>query len=496
MRFCPQCGAALVAGAKFCVECGARLTPAAVSIPAQTPPAAGSRPRFTSAFIAVMAGMLVVGLAAAALILRNLPERERAIAQVAEPGGGGNSGMPPNHPAIKIPKTAVDFINDLDRRAHAKPNDLTLWTRLGDVTSRAAMFDPAYYNRALAAYGHVLKLDPDNPAALRGVGNINYDLHNYDQAIAAYEHYLKQKPADADVLTDLGTMYLSSGNPDQAVLQYKKALLADPKFFQAYYNLGVAYGEENQGAQARASLEHALKLAPDDRTRGEVRQMLASLSGSGSGAASAIEPAPAATFQGAVEQMVRALPIAGRKVTSVQWPANDHAKVALQDFPMDSMPPFARAKFLTDLNSAVRDEMGAYHVAGPIAVDLVDAGTGNVMQRVTINAAGASAASAAPPSAMNPPSGGDFHGAVDQMMRELPVAGSKVQALRWSAPTKATVLMDNFPMDSMPPFIRAKFLDHVKAGLENAKRTHNVSATVELDIADAASGRVMESVSQ
>ena len=194
--------------------------------------------------------------------------------------------------------------------------------------------------------------------------------------------------------------------------------------------------------------------------------------------------------------MVRALPIAGQKVTSVQWPSNDHARVMLQDFPMDSMPPFARVKFLDDLKSAVRAEMDAYHIAGPVAVDLVDTGNGQMMESVTIVSAAPPAGSAAPASATNPVSDGDFHGAVDQMMRGLPVAGSRVQALRWSAPLKATVLMDNFPMESMPPFMRAKFLDHIKAGLQNAKRTHNVSATVELDIADAASGRVMESVSQ
>src|SRR5581483_7231575 len=31
MRFCPQCGASLMPGAKFCVECGASLTSAAPS---------------------------------------------------------------------------------------------------------------------------------------------------------------------------------------------------------------------------------------------------------------------------------------------------------------------------------------------------------------------------------------------------------------------------------------------------------------------------------
>ncbi len=492
MRFCPQCGAQLIAAAKFCVECGERVTPVAAT-----------RPRFTTAFIAVIAGLAIAGLVAAALILRNLPAHERAKAEVAEAGAMGDAGMPPNHPPIKIPQKAVDFINDLERRANAKPSDLVLWDQLGDVTSRAALFDPAYYRRALAAYGHVLKLDPDNPAALRGVGNINYDLHHYDEAIAAYEHYLKQKPGDSEVLTDLGTMYLSSGNPDQAVLQYKQALLANPKFFQAYYNLGVAYGEENQGAQARASFERALELAPDDKTRGEIKQMMASLAASGSGPASDLEPVAAATtFQGSVEQMIRALPIAGSKVTSVEWPRNDHARVMFQDFPMDSMPPFARAKVLANVRSVLTANMLQYRVGGPVTADLVDAASGKVMDSVTvivaIHSGGApGAVEAAPPAvAASAAAPADFHGAVDRMMRGLPIAGPKVAALKWSAPTRATVLMDNFPMDSMPPFMRAKFVDHVKAGLEDAKRAHQVSTTVQLDIADAASGRVMESVSE
>jgi hypothetical protein len=174
----------------------------------------------------------------------------------------------------------------------------------------------------------------------------------------------------------------------------------------------------------------------------------------------------------------------------------------LQDFPMASMPPFARAKFLANLRSVLIASMQQYRVGGPVTADLVDAPSGKAMDSVTVivavHGSGAPSAARAAPSdattgAATP---ADFHGAVDQMMRGLPVAGPKVEALKWSAPTRATVLMDNFPMDSMPPFIRAKFLGDIKAGLEGAKRAHNVSSTVQLDIADAASGRVMDSVSE
>ncbi|MBF6567941.1 MAG: tetratricopeptide repeat protein [Candidatus Binataceae bacterium] len=510
MKFCPQCGAQILPAARFCVECGQSFSSATLA--AQDPAAHNQAPapRFTPAFAAAIVVLLVAGSIAAALILRNVPQQQRAQAQLAQQSGGSAAnGTPGNPAAIKLPKTAVDFINKLDQRAQANPKDLALWDRLGEVSSRAALFDPSYYHRGLDAYAHVLKIAPDDPAALRGVGNINYDLHNYDQAAAAYEHYLKLKPNDPDVHTDLGTMYLSSGNPDQAIVQYKQAVQVNPKFFQAYYNLGIAYSQENQAANARINFEQALALAPDDQSRNEIKQMLAQNGGApganGGKTAPASSP-PATTFAAAVEQAVRNLPIAGDKVASVQWPSSTHARIAMQNFPMNAMPPFARDKFLSDLKSGVRNAMGQYHVGGPVQIDLTDAGSGAAMQAVTIDSAGTSAppsaatvSSGAAPSvdsAAAAPASDSFQGAVDQMMRSLPIAGSKVQSVKWSSPRKVTVLMDDFPMDGMPPFVRGKFVDHIKAGLQNAKIAHNVAGTVQLDIADAASGRVMETVTQ
>jgi len=82
------------------------------------------------------------------------------------------------------------------------------------------------------------------------------------------------------------------------------------------------------------------------------------------------------------------------------------------------------------------------------------------------------------------------------MMRHLPVAGPKVTAVQWPTTMRAKVMMDNFPMDAMPPFARDKFIGDIKSGLMNAKSAHQVAGTVTVDIADAGSGRVMESISQ
>jgi len=81
-------------------------------------------------------------------------------------------------------------------------------------------------------------------------------------------------------------------------------------------------------------------------------------------------------------------------------------------------------------------------------------------------------------------------------MHDLPVAGNKVQAVQWDSDSKARVLMNNFPMDQMPPFAAAKFIGDLKAGIDRAKDSYKIVTPVQIDLCDAASGRVMESVTE
>jgi len=64
------------------------------------------------------------------------------------------------------------------------------------------------------------------------------------------------------------------------------------------------------------------------------------------------------------------------------------------------------------------------------------------------------------------------------------------------AATTAKVLMNNFPMDQMPPFAKQKFLTDLKSGIDSAKKDYKVSEKVEIDIVDSSSGKVMETVTE
>ncbi len=368
MRYCPGCGVEVVTQAKFCVECGQALGQA-------EPSAAPSGVRIGPAFIVIFAGILLVGLAAVYLLNR----------------GGPRPNLPPGHPKVELPAEARKLLDDLSREAEAKPNDLNAWNRLGEATFRASMFDPEFLGKSMEAYGRVLKLDPDNLDALRGMGNIHYDRGSYDQAIAAYEHYLKKKPKDPEVLTDLGTMYLYTGNADQAIVQYNKALAEKPDLFEAYFNMGVAYVRMNDQTRARAALDHAIKLAPSDKERDRVKEVIAKMSAESTAAtgelasagASSPGSAAATTFEGAIEQMVRGLPNVGPKVKSLEWPSRLKVLVLLEEFPMDQMPPFAMKKFLTDIKTGIAKAKTQYKIDGAVQLDLADAATRKTMESVT-----------------------------------------------------------------------------------------------------------------
>jgi len=472
MRFCPQCGAPLLAGAKFCVECGRALDAAASGAGVADGAARGlGRNTMTSTFMFVFVALAVFGLAAAGWIYVKTPEvvREQiASAPVSVPssaapasgpgaaapnapapdqnvaanpaaGGSQNGGLPPGHPNIELPTEARSFIDKIERDANAKPKDVVAWNKFGAVSMRAAMFDQSYYGKAQDAYGHVLKLDPDNLDALRGIGDIDYDKQQYDEATAAYEHYLKKKPDDPEVRTDLGTMYLYTGNADQAVVQYKKAIAEKPGFFQAYYNMGVALAQQNKPEDAAATFKQALALAPDDNARTQVKELLAKLSGAPAAGAS-IKAASAATPSTGKISAAPAVSVAAKNTAAAKSTAA-------------AASPAASAA------------IAAKEPASPAAVSTTS-------------------------------SEDDFHDAVETMVRGLPIAGPKVTSVQWPDKLKAKVLMDSFPMDQMPPFAKAKFLTDLKAGIDSAKKDNNISSPVEVNIVDGASGNVMETVTE
>jgi hypothetical protein len=93
--------------------------------------------------------------------------------------------------------------------------------------------------------------------------------------------------------------------------------------------------------------------------------------------------APAAdSFQGSVEQLFRNHPVAGPKVTRIDWSGPGVGRVLMNGFPMEAMPEMMRNSYLEKMRKGVADAQTRFAVGDPVTVEIVDAASGKVMATV------------------------------------------------------------------------------------------------------------------
>jgi tetratricopeptide (TPR) repeat protein len=171
-------------------------------------------------------------------------------------------------------------------------------------------------------------------------------------------------------------------------------------------------------------------------------------------------------------------------------------------------PPFVQAHYNLGvaLHQVGDDEgaLAAFRTAREVATD---AGVRERIDRVVaeLQPTAAAAAPDAVPSS-GPAAGGEpaadstraagsaFQESVERFFRTHEIVGAKVVRVEWPAPLRGRVVVRDFPMAAMPPFARTKFTSRVTEALREAKRAGATAGTVEVAIVDAATGSVMETV--
>jgi tetratricopeptide (TPR) repeat protein len=364
------------------MECGQGLVPGSV--------APTGIARRSAAGYGVFAAFLLSGLGIWAAILT--PDAPPPPLGGGRPGGAATPAAE-GSTKVALPAEITKMVGELATKAAAKPDDLGLWTHLGEVYYRTAQFDDSYYPKALEAFEHVLTRDEKQPDALRGKANVYYDRNEPALAIPLYERYLALKGDDPSVRTDLATMHLYAGDAPKAIAMYKDVLAKDPHFVQAHYNLAAAYHEQGDNAAALDELRTARRFATDERVQQQIDQMIANLSGVAAGppaaaatAAPAAPPSPDATltpFQQAVEEALRGHQILGPRIAELRWTAPGRVEARMREFPMAQMPPMARAAFEKRMVGYLEEARQAHPVDGEVAIVIVDAGSGETMATIT-----------------------------------------------------------------------------------------------------------------
>jgi tetratricopeptide (TPR) repeat protein len=134
------------------------------------------------------------------------------------------------------------------------------------------------YNGLIEEYRSILAEDPDNFAALVGMGNAYFDSSQWKKAITMYEHALMLFPRNADVRTDMGTAYRNLGLADRALAEYRIALEHEPGHLNARYNIGIVLAHDKKNYQAAIHIwEELLQLAPNSPYADHIRANIAAL---------------------------------------------------------------------------------------------------------------------------------------------------------------------------------------------------------------------------
>jgi tetratricopeptide (TPR) repeat protein len=83
---------------------------------------------------------------------------------------------------------------------------------------------------------------------------------------------------------------------------------------------------------------------------------------------------------------------------------------------------------------------------------------------------------------------------VEAIFRSHPIVGPKLDRIEWPDEHSAKVIVRDFPMDGMPPMVRERFAERIRSGLRDQKKEHSIDGALRVELVDAASGRVMETV--
>lgn len=137
------------------------------------------------------------------------------------------------------------------------------------ITDGNGARDRYEYNQALTHYREVSKLDPKEPRAFYGMGNVYSDLYCYDSAVAAYRTALDLKNDYVEALVGLGYAYVGKESYDEALEKFQEAHRKRNNV-DTNLALGVVYALKNDYTKATEQINLIIndKLVSDkDRAK-------------------------------------------------------------------------------------------------------------------------------------------------------------------------------------------------------------------------------------
>jgi tetratricopeptide (TPR) repeat protein len=140
------------------------------------------------------------------------------------------------------------------------------------VIADVHLHSPDYHEKAMAEFEAVLKSDPNNPAALRGMGYAYLQKRDFEEAGEYFRRAAQFDSKDARVHYYSGLLMNLRGTrgtePDIEYMtsELKTAIALDPDFADAYMQLAFAQATSSDISGALVSAHKAISLSPQNQS--------------------------------------------------------------------------------------------------------------------------------------------------------------------------------------------------------------------------------------
>lgn len=113
-------------------------------------------------------------------------------------------------------------------------------------------------------YQQILKTDPAQTDALRGLADLHIREGKYREARSALEEYVKTKADDVYALNDLGVIHLLMNQPEEAATVFHTAYELNDEITTSLFNLILALQRMNRHAEAMEAIDAFLEKNEND----------------------------------------------------------------------------------------------------------------------------------------------------------------------------------------------------------------------------------------
>lgn len=232
--------------------------------------------------------------------------------------------------------------------------------------------------RGLSLYSRALEIDANSEEAILGLADVSFKAGAFDKAHEYYSRYSKLKPSDLRSKTNSALALTQLGQAGEAVKLLEEARGAAPHSFQVLLTLALAHRENGDLANAQKVAKDALPLAPDAQGRsllaafleGSEETTVASAESQEVGAAASVQKED---YKSIAEGFFTNHPILSPKLAGFTWKEKE-LTVGLNNFPIEQMPPFAKASLEAKLKQLALDKQ--------LEFVLSDAASGKELMRV------------------------------------------------------------------------------------------------------------------